>query len=394
MTVIDLHILQTYPPGQLSRGETEQPKTVVFGGVTRTRVSSQSLLRAQLVYARGQGLIPEANLGLRTRHLPMLLAERLTDRHGMDADVGLTLALNTVWGMGLLDTADAKHRTRALLFLDRAEIDWIAAEIAERSTRLLGAAVATGMFEAVGEPDDDAAHSARALEPKCPKPLRDFGRELLDELSTTKAADVALYGRHLGANRWAGIDGACATAHSFSVGEHRPELDRYATGTSSKAPSSASLVGPLLYSYANLDVCSLTGNLGGDLELAEIAAAAWLTAVLHAVPRLRKTVTTPDMRPLLALAVARTDQSLSLANAFLRPIWRTSASGERQSAVTALIRHWAHIGDVFGHRDVRSCHFYADEEALLLAGMPGRRVDAAELAAVAGRAVRETSVTV
>jgi hypothetical protein len=43
---------------------------------------------------------------------------------------------------------------------------------------------------------------------------------------------------------------------------------------------------------------------------------------------------------------------------------------------------------------VRSCHFYADEEALLLAGMPGRRVDAAELAAVAGRAVRETSVTV
>jgi len=394
VTAIDLHILQAYPPSRPSRDETEQPKTVVFGGVTRTRVSSQALQRAQLLYARGQGLIPEANLGLRTRHLATMLAERLTDRHGMNADEGLTLALSTVWGMGLLDSTDAEHRTRALLFLDLAEIDWIAAEIAGRAGQLLGTADALGLIDAAREPDDDAVQSARAHEPKCPRALREFSRELLDELSTTRAVDVALYGRHLGANRWAGIDGACATAHAFSVGEHRLESDHYATLAGPEAPSSVPTVGPLLYSYSNLDICSLAGNLGGNLELAEIAAAAWLTAALYAVPRMRKTSTVPETRPLLALAVARTDQALSLANAFLRPVWRASASAERQSAVTALIRHWAHVGEVFGHHGVSSCHFYADEEALLPAGMPGRQVNAVDLAAMAALAVREARATV
>lgn len=56
MTVIDLHILQAYPPSLLNRDEMGQPKTVVFGGTTRTRVSSQSLKRAQRLYAAEHGL--------------------------------------------------------------------------------------------------------------------------------------------------------------------------------------------------------------------------------------------------------------------------------------------------------------------------------------------------
>src|SRR5215469_7251830 len=84
MAVIDLHILQAYPPSLLNRDDTGQPKTAIFGGVVRTRVSSQSLRRAQRLYAEENNLIPEANLARRTRHLPNLLAKQLVARHGFD----------------------------------------------------------------------------------------------------------------------------------------------------------------------------------------------------------------------------------------------------------------------------------------------------------------------
>ena len=73
MTVIDLHILQAYPPSLLNRDDMGQPKTVVFGGTTRTRVSSQSLKRAQRLYTSAHDLVPAEHLATRTRHLPAML---------------------------------------------------------------------------------------------------------------------------------------------------------------------------------------------------------------------------------------------------------------------------------------------------------------------------------
>lgn len=39
---IDLHVLQTVPPSCVNRDDTGSPKTAVYGGVTRARVSSQA----------------------------------------------------------------------------------------------------------------------------------------------------------------------------------------------------------------------------------------------------------------------------------------------------------------------------------------------------------------
>ncbi len=45
-TIIDLHVLQTVPPSNLNRDDTGSPKTAVYGGVRRARVSSQAWKRA------------------------------------------------------------------------------------------------------------------------------------------------------------------------------------------------------------------------------------------------------------------------------------------------------------------------------------------------------------
>ena len=37
---VDFHVLQTVPPSCINRDDTGSPKTAIYGGVTRARVSS------------------------------------------------------------------------------------------------------------------------------------------------------------------------------------------------------------------------------------------------------------------------------------------------------------------------------------------------------------------
>lgn len=37
---VQIHMLQSMPPGNLNRDDTGQPKKCLFGGVTRGRISS------------------------------------------------------------------------------------------------------------------------------------------------------------------------------------------------------------------------------------------------------------------------------------------------------------------------------------------------------------------
>ena len=43
---VDFHVIQTVPPSCVNRDDTGSPKTAVYGGVTRARISSQAWKRA------------------------------------------------------------------------------------------------------------------------------------------------------------------------------------------------------------------------------------------------------------------------------------------------------------------------------------------------------------
>ena len=43
---VDIHVLQTLPPSNPNRDDTGAPKTAIFGGVRRMRISSQAIKRA------------------------------------------------------------------------------------------------------------------------------------------------------------------------------------------------------------------------------------------------------------------------------------------------------------------------------------------------------------
>src|SRR4051812_49558328 len=74
--IIDIHILQTVPPSNLNRDDTGSPKTAVYGGVRRARVSSQAWKRA--TRKAFDDLLDPSELGVRTKRVAEEIANRMT----------------------------------------------------------------------------------------------------------------------------------------------------------------------------------------------------------------------------------------------------------------------------------------------------------------------------
>lgn len=76
-TILDIHILQTVPPSNLNRDDTGTPKSATYGGVRRSRVSSQAWKRAtRKAFAE---LLDPSELGIRTKKVVEVLADRILD---------------------------------------------------------------------------------------------------------------------------------------------------------------------------------------------------------------------------------------------------------------------------------------------------------------------------
>ena len=55
----EIHMLKNYPSTNLNRDDTGAPKTCVFGGVTRGRISSQCLKRSWRTFPQFKELVGE-----------------------------------------------------------------------------------------------------------------------------------------------------------------------------------------------------------------------------------------------------------------------------------------------------------------------------------------------
>ena len=58
---VDFHVLQTVPPSCVNRDDTGSPKTAIYGGVTRARVSSQAWKRAMRL--KFQDILSQEDVG-------------------------------------------------------------------------------------------------------------------------------------------------------------------------------------------------------------------------------------------------------------------------------------------------------------------------------------------
>lgn len=147
MTFLDVHVLQTVPPSNINRDDSGSPKTATYGGTLRARVSSQAWKRAvRLAFTADPEMTREA--GRRTKKVPQVIADRLSDRCpelGPAADV---IGLKAAAAMFKIKAAMPKKPrkgeadrpvTEYLLFLGDAQLDRVSDTLASARDDLAAA---------------------------------------------------------------------------------------------------------------------------------------------------------------------------------------------------------------------------------------------------------------
>ena len=112
---VDFHVLQTVPPSCVNRDDTGSPKTAVYGGAVRARVSSQAWKHAMRVMFTGE-MSDAVETGYRTKKGMNLVAKQIKAL-APDKDA-LKLAQKVIADAGI--KSDDKG-TKALFFMSTAQ---------------------------------------------------------------------------------------------------------------------------------------------------------------------------------------------------------------------------------------------------------------------------------
>lgn len=147
---IELHIIQNFPPSNLNRDDTGQPKGTDFGGIPRARISSQALKRsiryagkdpkdtdtqAKSVFER----YTQVPLADRTKLIVLELTRRMTAIK-KDSKEEITLMARAFANAyaGGMDSND-ERKTNVLLYMSDQELEYIASKLIEKWDMLLSA---------------------------------------------------------------------------------------------------------------------------------------------------------------------------------------------------------------------------------------------------------------
>ncbi|MEV0294846.1 type I-E CRISPR-associated protein Cas7/Cse4/CasC [Nocardia sp. NPDC050710] len=326
---VDVHILQTVPPSNINRDDTGSPKTAVYGGVRRARVSSQAWKRAtRKMFGE---LVDPATLGVRTKRVVELVAERIgtavedpaAAAAKVIADAGIKLEKPTAKKKGkeegAADPVDLLEQSKYLLFLSAAQIDRLAQLAIETAT--------TGV-------SDKAKAKAAA--------------------NGADSIDFALFGRMVADSADLNVDAAAQVAHALSVHSVNNEFD-YFTAVDDRAPednAGAGMIGVVefnsstLYRYATVNVGLLAKNLG-DAEATAVAVANFLTAFVRSMPTGKQNTFANRTLPDAVVISVRTDQPVNLVTAFESPV---DALGTARSAGAAkqLLERYRALESAYG----------------------------------------------
>lgn len=338
-TFLQLHFLTAYPPSNLNRDDTGRPKTAVFGGAPRLRVSSQSLKRAWRTSPVFAGRLGE-RVGKRTQRLGDEIRGYLMEK-GMPGEQALDVARSIAEVFGKLEDkpssdkkgGTAKEKDPAFI----KQLAFVAPEEFARAREMADRALAGEEIT----PDADS---------------------LL--VQTDTAADIAMFGRMLADNPAFNREAAVQVAHAITTHRAAVEDDYYVAvddlkDSAEREDAGTSFIGVqeygagLFYLYACIDCDLLVRNLGGDKGLARDAVAALIECATTVSPRGKQASFASRARASFALVERGPQQPRTLAAAFLKPVvpteGRNGSHGDiARISVDRLQTFRRNLDDVYG----------------------------------------------
>jgi CRISPR system Cascade subunit CasC len=335
---LEIHVLQSFPPANLNRDENGMPKSTVFGGYPRARISSQCQKRAVRLFYQEHSEIAAEQFAQRSRSwMPELKALLVkADISEALAETATKLALEV---LGAKFEAD-KIESKTILFLGRTEIAAIADILIKNWAKI--------------EPE------LKGKEPKLP--AKDPNMPKLIEkvlVDSGKPGDVALFGRMMASLPTVNVDAAVQMAHAISVNKLQQEFDFFTAvdDLGSSEDAGADHMGETgynsstYYRFTTLDTMQLQSNLGSDVQTNAIAQA-FAEAFVKAIPTGHQNGFAAHSLPAAVMVVVRKGQPISLVDAFENPVAPRSGKSLLENALSQLDRHWADLSKMYGEKSV------------------------------------------
>lgn len=308
---LQLHLLTVYGPSNLNRDDTGRPKSAVFGGAPRLRVSSQSLKRAwRTSDAFTAGL--EGHLAIRTQRLGQDIYDRLRQNGAEDGEaVEVAREIAGVFGKIRKENDPNPTFIEQLAFISPEE----------------KAAVRKAIKELKELKGDRRKRERKAFLDKL--------RETILRKTDT-AADIAMFGRMLADSPKFNREAAVQVAHAITTHRAVAEDDYYTAVDDLKSrdeieDAGAGFVGVqefgsgVYYLYVCVDRDLLSRNLCGDQPVRDASLKALVEAAATVGPRGKQASFASRARAIYVLGEKGSAQPRSLAAAFLKPV-----SGENQ----------------------------------------------------------------
>ena len=384
MKHLELHILQSFPVACLNRDDLNSPKTAIFGGVQRARVSSQSWKRAIREYAQEDYKTYYG--GQRTR---LLAAEISKELVGMNCEAKRSHNLAMCIGhyLAKIDPKNAE-KVKTLMFLSPEENKKLAKVLfnleEEKKEALIEAYsrvdIASLEKENAEEEEEESESESEETKPKAKKKKPEAGEKKLSPKEFTKkvnsilktpigaafrgkdavqvkdAADIALFGRMVANDHSLTSEGAAMFSHPLSTHKVDNEIDFFAAVDDLQPieASGAGMTGTLEFNSAtyyrfaalNLDMLYNPNEVKDErkgqlrilthVERREVIRA-FIEATLQAVPVARKNSMNAATLPGYVLGVVRgSGHPVQLVNAFEKPIRAFGGKGLFELSLEAL----------------------------------------------------------
>jgi len=380
MKHMELHIIQSVPVACLNRDDLNSPKTAVFGGVQRARVSSQSWKRAIREMAKE---MDNSNFkGNRSRRMVFELVRRL-EKKDVSKDIAVIIAEQVASIVETLDSktdADGFKKIKTLMFFSDAEYDAIINavkdDIKKCAEKIMSSSKSVETSkEASNKIDDEkkkgeAAKELEKLEKQLEKEQKEFRkafgdksiREAIQSAQLKDAADIALFGRMVANDHSLTVEASAMFSHALSTHKADNEIDFFAAvdDLQTKEESGAGMTSTLEFNSAtyyrfaalNLDMLADEEHLGSmTIDERKTVVCTFVEATIKAIPGARKTTMNGSTLPVYVLGVVREKgHPVQLVNAFENPV--RPSQGYSIKSVELLKSEYEKLAGTWGIEDV------------------------------------------
>jgi CRISPR system Cascade subunit CasC len=302
---VDVHAIQSLPPSNVNRDDTGSPKTAIYGGVRRSRVSSQSWKRAIRQYFINESA---ADVGVRSLNVIKYISDIILAKDNSVTVADAISLAEKVFNNAGVKTKDQK--TKALFFLGKKQAELLADAAIRKETN---------------------------------------PAELKKILCDNPSVDIALFGRMVADDPSLNEDASAQVAHAISTHEVQAEFDFY-TALDDLAPednAGAGMLGTVefnsstLYRYANIAMHDLMRQIKNE-EQTVSASKLFIEAFANSMPTGKSNTFANLTIPHLLMVNIRRDRPVNLVTAFENPV-KSYAGNSTGNSITSIEKLFAEV---------------------------------------------------